>query len=151
MIISRVVSLLLRFGEFVSGAASLSSPANFGHGGSPHGREIYTEIIAALAVVLSLVWMIPTFHQFLHYPADFIMSLAWFASFAALVNWVHRANCGGAFHWGGITHGGYCGQWKADEAFAFISACFWLASSILGAYVYHKRIREDRVGRRSNV
>ena len=97
----------------------------------PEGREIYTEVIAALSVVLSLIWLLPFTSQFLHYPFDLVISAAWFAAFGAFVNWIHRMNCGGIFHWRGLTNGSYCSQWKAAEAFSFISACFWLASAIL--------------------
>ncbi|KAF2143309.1 uncharacterized protein K452DRAFT_225060 [Aplosporella prunicola CBS 121167] len=138
MIISRVVSLFLRFGQFVCAAVCLGISAHFLHEyyesephTGPNGREIYTIIIAALSLLMSLVWLIPFTSTFFHYPFDFLLSLAWFAAFGVLVNWVHRANCGGAFHWGGITHNNYCSKWKANEAFAFISACFWLASAIL--------------------
>ncbi|OCL09559.1 hypothetical protein AOQ84DRAFT_375732 [Glonium stellatum] len=135
-------SLFLRFGEFVCAAVVMGIVAFFLHQHhkyniGPEGREIYTEVIAVISVVLSLVWLLPFTSQFLHYPFDLIISAAWFAAFAALVNWIHRLNCGGIFHWAGLTNGSYCGQWKAAEAFSFISACFWLASAILGWYVYH--------------
>jgi hypothetical protein len=93
----------------------------------------------------------------MHYPLDFLTSFGWFAAFGALVDWIHRINCGQAFNWGFIYHGGVCGQWKAAEAFSFIAAVFWLVSALLvslairvllfgsktndlqSAYVFHKR------------
>ena len=107
-----------------------------GHNG-PIGREIYTEVIATVTTFFSFIWLLPFTFNFLHYPLDFLFSVAWFAAFGALVNWIHKVNCGGAFEWGGLASGTYCGRWKAAEAFSFISACLWLASALLGVHVFH--------------
>lgn len=40
-------------------------------------------------------------------------------------------DCGNIFYWGDITHQGVCQRWKADVAFAFLSAIFWLGSALL--------------------
>ncbi|KAF2104781.1 hypothetical protein NA57DRAFT_70987 [Rhizodiscina lignyota] len=155
MHLARVGSLILRFGEFVCAAVVLGIMAYFlsqyhhTHSG-PHGREIYTLVVAVLALILSLIWMIPTLTHMLHYPMDFIISAAWFAAFGILVNYLRGQNCGGVFHWGGIQHGGYCGEWKAAEAFSFISACLWLASFLLGIYIYHKLRNRDSRDSRGN-
>ncbi|KAF2398588.1 integral membrane protein [Trichodelitschia bisporula] len=154
MIVSRALSFFLRFAQFVCGAVVLGLVAHFLHQhhkthAGPIGREIYTEVVAALSVVLSLIWMIPFTSTFLHYTTDFILSAAWFAAFGTLVNWIHKANCGGAFQWGGIHRGGYCGQWKATEAFSFLSAIFWLASAALGIHVVHRGTREATTSRGS--
>jgi hypothetical protein len=165
MLFSRMASIFLRFGQFVSGAVVLGLMAHFVHqwdkyGIGPSGREIYTLVIAALSVLFSLIWLIPTTASMLHYPFDLVLSAAWFASFGALVNWIHKLHCGSAFHWGGLTRGDYCGRWRASEAFAFISACFWFASFLLGVYVYHRvtpvatdgtRTSRRRWGRSSRV
>ncbi|KAF2192205.1 integral membrane protein [Zopfia rhizophila CBS 207.26] len=150
MLLSRLISLFLRFGEFASGTVVLGLTAHFLHqydkyGIGPLGREIYTVIIASLSVLFSLVWLIPSTSSFFHYPFDLFLSAAWFAAFGVLVDWVRKLNCGGIWHWGGITRGSYCGQWKAAEAFSFISACFWFASFLLGVYVYHKLSRDRPV------
>jgi hypothetical protein len=86
MIISRAVSIFLRFGEFICGAVVLGLMAFFLHRYDefhigPLGREIYTIIIAALSVLFSLVWLIPTTSSMLHYPFDLVASAAWFAAF----------------------------------------------------------------------
>lgn len=157
MIVSRAVSIFLRFGEFVCAAVVLGIISWFLHqydkfGIGPLGREVYTVIIAALSVIFSIVWLIPTTGSMLHYPADLFLAAAWFAAFGVLVNWIEKINCGGIFHWGGIlARGSYCGKWKAAEAFSFIGACFWFASFLLGVYVYHKLSRPatvDGAGRR---
>ncbi|KAF2109212.1 integral membrane protein [Lophiotrema nucula] len=152
MIISRTVSIILRFGEFVSAAVVLGLAAHFlnqydNYRVGPLGREVYTIIIAALSVIFSVVWLIPTTASMLHYPADLFLSAAWFAAFGVLVNWIEKVNCGGIFSWGiiSVRHNSYCGQWKAAEAFSFISACFWFASFLLGVFVYHKLSRDPVV------
>jgi len=143
MILSRLLSFIFRFAEFVCAAVVLGIVGHFLHVHhrdhvGPLGREIYTEVIAAWSVVFSLVWLLPFTSSFMHYPIDLITSFAWFAAFGALVNWIHKINCGSAFQWDGIYRGGVCHQWKAAEAFSFLSACFWLASALLSIYVFHK-------------
>ena len=97
----------------------------------PLGREIYTTVISVVSVLLSLLWLLPFTASFMHYPADFLISFSWFAAFAVLVNWIHKIDCGSAFHWAGLNKSGQCNTWKAAEAFSFLSACFWLASALL--------------------
>jgi hypothetical protein len=148
MILSRMLSFFFRFAEFVCAAVVLGLIGHFLHirhtqGTGPKGREIYTTVIAAWSIIVSLLWLLPFTSSFMHYPLDFITSCAWFAAFGALVNWIHKINCGSAFAWSGLYHGGTCDKWKAAEAFSFISACFWLASAILSIYVYHKVSRRD--------
>jgi uncharacterized membrane protein len=150
MIISRFLSFFFRFAEFVCAAVVLGITSFFLHqhhkyGINPLGRTIYTEVVAIISVLLSLVWLLPFTSTFLHYPFDLFMSVAWFAAFGVLVNWIHKIDCGGAFHWGGLYHNNTCSQWKADEAFAFLSAIFWLASALLSMYVYHKLERRAEV------
>jgi len=154
MILSRLFSLILRIAEFVCAAVVLGITAWFLHvhhtqGTGPLGREIYTLIWAILAVLLSLAWLLPFTGNMMHYPMDLVMSGGWFAAFALLVMYIHDIDCGGAFHWSGITHGGNCNQWKADEAFSFLSAIFWLCSALLSMWVYHKRTTRV-AGRRHN-
>jgi hypothetical protein len=146
MIISRFLSFLFRFAEFVCAAVVMGIDAHFlnvrrkTHVG-PIGREIYTIVVSVLSVFLALIWLLPFTSTFMHYPMDFLLSAAWFGVFGALVNWLHKTGCGGAFNWSGIQHSGTCNQWQAAEAFAFLSACFWLASALLGVFVYHKLSR----------
>jgi len=156
MILSRLISLGLRFAEFVCAAVVLGIDAHFislhrkTHYG-PIGREIYVIVLSALSVLLSLLWMLPTISAMLHVPADLILSLGWFASFAVLLQWLHKSQCGSAFSWGGITHGGVCHQWQAAEAFSFISALLWLASALIGIWVHRKLTRGHRTTRTTRV
>ncbi|KAF2453873.1 membrane-associating domain-containing protein [Lineolata rhizophorae] len=149
MIISRGVSFFLRFAEFAAAAVVLGLIANFLHqhdegngGAGPLGREIYTEVVAALAILLSVALLIPTKTSFLIYPVDLLASAAWFAAFGALVDWLDDQSCGGVWYWSNLTNDSWCGEWKAAEAFSFISACLWFASFLLGVFVYHKLAKE---------
>jgi hypothetical protein len=160
MIFSRLISLILRFTEFVCAAVVLGIDANFinkyrHNQGGPIGREIYIIIWAVFSVLFSLFHMIPTVHSMLHVVADIIFSAGWFAAFGLLVNYIRGVNCGSYFTWGmfhpishqitrltynlgGITHGGVCNQWQAEEAFAFIAAVAWLLSAVVGVWVGRK-------------
>ncbi|KAF2658574.1 integral membrane protein [Lophiostoma macrostomum CBS 122681] len=145
MLFSRIVSVFLRFGEFVCAGVVLGLMAHLLHKydhthTGPLAREIYTITVAALSTLFALVWLIPTKRNLLHYPFDLLLSVAWFAAFAVLVDYIRKANCGYFFYWGDISVRNHssCGQWKAAEAFSFIAACFWFVSFLLGVWVYHK-------------
>lgn len=110
----------------------------------PHARFIYTEIVAGLSILLALLWILPFAGGFFSWPIDLILSFAWFAAFGLLVNFVHGTNCGGStFDWSNITHGGVCNRWRTAEAFSFLSAILWLASTLLGLWFLHRERRKD--------
>ena len=101
----------------------------------PEKRFIYIEVISGLSILLSLIWLFPFAGGFLHWPMDLVLSAAWFAAFGLLVNTLGHNGCsGGAFSWGGITHGGVCNRWRASEAFSFLSGIFWLISTLVGVW-----------------
>jgi len=147
MILTRLLSVILRFAEFVCAAVVLGIMAYELHlhheshagDGEPFGREVYSLILAIFSLLLSLVWMLPFAHNMMHYPADFLLSAGWFAAFALLLNWLHKTDCGSAFAWHGIQHlHDECNRWRASEAFAFLAAIFWFASFVLGLMVFHR-------------
>ncbi|KAI9729824.1 MAG: hypothetical protein M1834_006572 [Cirrosporium novae-zelandiae] len=138
MIISRLISFLLRVGEFAFAAVVVGIIGHYLAEYGAYGRFIYTEVIAALSILLALFWMLPFTGNMLHYPMDFILTCAWFAAFGILVNKLHHLSCGSIWYWHNITDKSDCGKWKAAEAFSFMSAIFWLASALLGVYVYHR-------------
>ena len=108
----------------------------------PGGRFIYSEVIAGLSILLALVWLLPLTNNFHHWPTDIILSLAWFAVFGLLVNYIGGTNCkSSVFNWTIVTSGGVCGRWKASEAFSFLSAIFWLASALVGIW-FMRRLRD---------
>ena len=117
----------------------------------PEKRFIYIEVIAGVSILLSLIWLFPFSGGFLHWPMDLILSAAWFAAFGLLVNALGNRGCGGgAFSWGGITYGGVCNRWRASEAFSFLSAIFWLLSTIVGIW-FVTRTKEDRAAATGNT
>lgn len=71
--------------------------------------------------------------RLLPYIVDLLISVAWFASFGVFVNAIKGLSCGGAFDWdfGGFFDHDFCARWKAGTAFAFLSAIFWLVSTIV--------------------
>jgi hypothetical protein len=115
----------------------------------PQARWIYTEVIAGLSILLGLIWLIPFSSGFFSWPStclshgtykfsciltqalvDILISFAWFAAFGILVDAIHHSSCGSIWSWrfGGE---GFCGRWKAAEAFSFLSAIVWLVSALV--------------------
>jgi hypothetical protein len=120
-VVSRLVSMVLRFAELVCACVVAGIIGSYlDHYGDanawPERRFIYTETIAGLSILLSLVWLLPFAGGFLHWPMDIVISAAWFAAFGLLVNALGRNGCGGgAFSWGGITQGGVCNRWRVSS------------------------------------
>ena len=81
MAFARVFSLFLRFAQFVCAAIVLGLVAYFldrrndNQWDGLFGRLVYTIVIAALSVLFSLVWLIPTASAMMHYPFDLLMSM----------------------------------------------------------------------------
>lgn len=75
MIISRLLSLILRAAQFVFAAIVLGLTAYFmyqrtRHGVGPFGRTIFTIIWASLSILFSIIWMIPTKSTMASYGSD---------------------------------------------------------------------------------
>jgi hypothetical protein len=105
-------------------------------GQGPRGRYIYTEVIATFSAFMSLIWLIPFTWSMMHYPLDLFVSIAWFASFGALLQWMNQdtITCSGVFglwFWDGFTHDYYCSEYQTIEGLALISAVLWLFSAFL--------------------
>lgn len=49
-------------------------------------RQIYTIVVAALAMLLSLLWLLPFSSAFIHWPVDLLISILWFVAFGLLVD-----------------------------------------------------------------
>ena len=112
----------------------------------PGARFIYTEVIAGLSILLALLWLLPFAGGFIHWPADLLISVAWFAVFGLLVNYLHGSDCNsGVFDWTNVTTRDVCGRWKASEAFSFLSALFWLASAVVGLWFIHRVEKKQAV------
>ncbi|KAK3325151.1 membrane-associating domain-containing protein [Apodospora peruviana] len=141
MILADIFSMILRLAELafaaiVAGLTGKYLHATEGTSAWDNGRFIYTEVVAGLSILLAIIWLFPFSGSFIHWPADFIISVMWFVAFGLMVNWLNGA-CGYVFDWNGVAlsgRGQTCGEWKADIAFAFLSAICWLVSALLGIY-----------------
>ncbi|KAJ5908152.1 hypothetical protein N7495_000834 [Penicillium taxi] len=148
-VISRLLSIPLRVAEiaFAAVVAGIIGYylAQFRHTDVfPHGRWIYTEVIAGLSILLGLIWLIPFSFGFFTWGLDIIISLAWFAAFGILVNALNNLSCGSIWSWN-FRGDSECARWKAAEAFSFLSAIVWLVSGFLGIW-FTFRARRDGVG-----
>jgi hypothetical protein len=76
MIVSRVVSLVLRIAQFICAAVVLGLTAYFLHQRNsygavvPFGRTVYAIIWAALSIIAAVIWAIPTTSSMTGYVAD---------------------------------------------------------------------------------
>jgi len=138
-------SFLLRIGELAFAAVVAGLTGDYLHSVNDEsnsdwskGRFIYTEIVAGLSILLAIIWLFPFSGTFIHWPIDFLISVAWFVAFGLLVNFIGPLDCGNIFYWADITQQGVCQRWKADVAFCFLSAIFWLASALLGLWVMRR-------------
>lgn len=143
MILTDLVSLCLRIGElaFSATVAGLTGAWLHQHKSTSAWSEkrfIYTEVVSALGIVFSLLFLLPFASSFLHYPADLILFILYIVAFALLVNYIGPMNCGSVWDWHGITGKSACSKFKADIAFTFLAAIFFLASALIGIWVVHR-------------
>ncbi|PLB37919.1 MARVEL domain-containing protein [Aspergillus candidus] len=153
-VLSRILSIALRTVEIICGAVVAGIIGYYLNSFDKletwsQARWIYTEVVAAVSIILGFLWLIPCSFGFFSWPFDVIISCAWFAAFGILVDTIHKSSCGSTWDWGGITHGDSCGRWKAAEAFSFISACVWMVSGIVGIWFTFRSRRSS--GLRSAV
>jgi len=152
MILEDMISICLRVGELAFTAVVAGLTGEWLHhskGTSAWNKKrfIYTEVIAAIGILFSLLFLLPFLASFHHFPIDFLLFAGLMISFGLLANYI-GPNCGSIWNWNGITHGGSCDKFKADLAFLFLASIFFLASALLGVYVMHKyRARADRNAR----
>jgi len=149
MALDRIVSMGLRAAELVFAAIVAGVTGDYlhhAHGSSWNlGRFIYTEVVAGLSIFLALIWLIPFSSTFIHWPMDIFISILWWVVFGLLVDLV-GGSCGAIFDWGNVSpRGDQCGKFKADIAFAFLSAILWLVSALVGFFWVRKR--EQRAAR----
>jgi len=144
MILEDLLSLLLRIGELafsatVAGLTGQYLHAIKGERAWDKKRFIYTEVVAALGILFSLLFLLPFAGSFIHWPMDFILFILYMVAFGLLVNFIGPMSCGSVWNWNGITGDSQCSKFKADIAFAFLASIFFLASALLGLYVVHRR------------
>ncbi len=98
MIITDIISMILRLAELafaaiVAGLTGKYLHALEGVSSWSLGRFIYTEIVAGLSILFSIIWLFPFASSFIHWPADFVFSVMWFVAFGLMVDWLNGA-CG---------------------------------------------------------
>jgi len=148
MIMSDILSLCLRVGELAFSATVAGLTGEYLHSvkGSPAStkkREIYTEVVAAIGILFSLLFLLPFAASFMHWPIDFLLFVLFMVAFGLLADASGGTHgvCGSIWNWNGITDKSACGKFKANLAFCFLASIFFLASALLGLYVTHKRRR----------
>ncbi|MCJ1367114.1 hypothetical protein MMC16_006246 [Acarospora aff. strigata] len=142
----RLVNIPLRIGELAFAATVAGLIGRYLHRvhntrAWDHKRFIYTEVVAGLAMLLALLWLIPFNANIVHHVVDLLMFVLWMIAFGLLVNFIGPLKCGSVFSWGDITEKGTCQRWKAAVAFTFLSAMFWLASALLGMWMARRARR----------
>jgi len=101
----------------------------------------YTEVWGVISVILSILWLVPSTAYKIPWLADFVMSFGWWPAFGAVVK---EINCGPFFT---MSMGnGTCSNWKAVQAFCFLSAIAWLVTGLFGIQVVQARRRGGRGG-----
>jgi len=143
MILVDILSMILRVAELAFACIVAGITGEYlrnvqGSSTWDQGRFIYTEVVAGLSILLSIVWLFPFSGSFIHWPADLLISIMWWVVFGLLVTFLN-GTCGYVFDWSGAGFQDGCSKWKADVAFSFLSALCWLVSAILGIYWTHRR------------
>jgi hypothetical protein len=91
MLMEDLLSLCLRVGElaFTAVVAGLTGQYLHQHKGSSAWNEkrfIYTEVIAAIGILFSLLFLFPFMTSFLHWPMDFLLFAGLMIAFGLLAN-----------------------------------------------------------------
>ena len=100
----------------------------------PNVRLVYTEVVAALSMLCSILWMVFWTTESYNIGADLFISLAWFAAFGSLmeyVDWHHCTTSPFNIHYRNEIGGGLCKEWRVAEAFAFITGVLFLGNAII--------------------
>ncbi|QSZ36826.1 hypothetical protein DSL72_006709 [Monilinia vaccinii-corymbosi] len=144
MILIDLFSMALRIGELIFSTVVTGITGSYLHSVKAESawtkkRFIYTEIIAALGIFVSLLFLLPFTWSFIHWPVDFVMFILFMVSFGLLANFIGPLHCGSLWNWHGITGKSTCSKWKADLAFTFLASIFFLASALLGMWVVYRR------------
>ncbi|RDL37633.1 Integral membrane protein [Venustampulla echinocandica] len=144
MLAADLLLFLLRVGELAFTTVVVGLTGHYlhqTHQASTWSRKrfIYTEVISALGLLFSLLFLFPFARSFIHYPVDFLLFIGLMVAFGLLASFIGPMNCGSIWNWGGITGKSTCSQFKANIAFCFLASIFFLASGFLGMYYVHRR------------
>lgn len=98
MLLAELFSIVLRLAELAFAAIVAGLNGDYLHAvrhadSWDLGRFIYTEVVAGLAILFALIWLFPFSSSFIHWPADFLISICWFVAFGLLVDWLD-GKCG---------------------------------------------------------
>ena len=100
----------------------------------PNVRLVYTEVVAALSMLCSILRMVFWTTEFYNTGADLFISFAWFAAFGSLMEYVDCYHCTTSpfnIHYRNKIGDGLCNEWRVAEAFAFITGVFFLGNAII--------------------
>jgi len=100
----------------------------------PNVRLVYTEVVAILSMLCSILWMVLWTTEFYNIGADLFISFAWFAAFGSLMEYVDCHHCTTSpfnIHYRNKIGNGLCKEWRVAEAFAFITGIFFLGNAII--------------------
>jgi hypothetical protein len=91
MLLDDILSLCLRIGELAFSAvvAGLTGQYLHQHKGTSawdEKRFIYTEVIAAIGIVFSLLFLLPFMSSFFHWPMDFLLFAGFMIAFGLLAH-----------------------------------------------------------------
>ncbi|CAE7194680.1 hypothetical protein PTNB73_08579 [Pyrenophora teres f. teres] len=168
MIFTRIISLVLRTAQWVFAVIVLGLTAYFlsqnqDKKGSrrwswddwdePMGRLIFAIVWSSLSIILAIVWSIPTTTSITGFVSDLVFTGGWAAVFGVLVSYYQDTDCGDEWDWGRMSFSrrNSCGQWRAAQAFAFLSMVVWLATAVLGAFTTMRLRRRTRTAAVKNT
>jgi hypothetical protein len=100
----------------------------------PNVRLVYTEVVAGLSMLCSILWMVFWTTEFYNIGADLFISFAWFAAFGSLMGYIDCRHCTTSpfnIHYRNKIGDGLCKEWRVAEAFALITGVFSLGNVII--------------------
>jgi hypothetical protein len=103
---------------------------------------VYTEVVAALSMLCSILWMVFWTTESYNIGGNLFISLAWFAAFGSLMEYVDCHHCATSpfnIHYRNKIGGGFCKEWRVAEAFAFMTEVLFLDAITTYAEFFSKR------------
>jgi hypothetical protein len=91
------------------------------------------EVVAVLSMLCCILWILSWTTDFYNIGANLLFSLAWFAAFGSLMEYVDRHHCTTSpfnIHYRSKIGNGLCKEWRVAEAFAFLTGVFFLGNAI---------------------
>lgn len=93
MAIERIISIILRAAELACAAIVAGINGDYLDDSNASswelGRFIYTEVVAGIAILFSVLWLLPFSGGFINWPMDVIISILWWVVFGLLVDVSH--------------------------------------------------------------